>query len=125
MLFHYPMIIHDEDGFWGEFPDVDGCNAQGDTLEEILEDAKGALHLHLSSMLLDGEKLNPASYPKDIAVDEHSFVTMISVDIDLSKMDKAVKKTLTIPSWLNEKAEREGINFSKTLQEALIEKLAM
>lgn len=125
MLFYYPMIVHDEDGFWGEFPDVDGCNAQGDTLEEILEDAKGALHLHLSSMLLDGEKLNPASYPKNIKVDEHSFVTMISVDIDLSKMDKAVKKTLTIPNWLNEKAEQEGINFSKTLQEALIEKLAM
>lgn len=124
MIFNYPMIIHEEDGFWGEFPDIDGCNAQGDTLDEILEDARDALDLHILSMLMDGESLNPPSNPKDILCDQNSFMTIITVDVDLAKEDKSVKKTLTIPKWLNEKAEKEGINFSKTLQEALVEKLA-
>ena len=125
MLFNYPLVIHEEDGFWGEFPDVDGCNAQGDSLEEILADAKEALELHILSMLMDGEPLNKPGYPKSIEVDENSFVTLISADVDLAKKDKSVKKTLTIPGWLNAKAEEGGINFSKTLQEALIEKLAL
>nr|DAX81382.1 MAG TPA: putative nuclease [Caudoviricetes sp.] len=125
MLFNYPLIIHNEDGYWGEFPDVDGCNAQGKTLEEILKDASEALDLHLLSMLIDGEKLPKPTYPKDIKTDKNSFVTIISVDLDIKKKDTAIKKTLTIPKWLNEKAEKEHINFSKVLQEALVEKLSV
>ncbi|EHL11102.1 hypothetical protein HMPREF9629_00639 [Peptoanaerobacter stomatis] len=125
MLFNYPLIIHNEDGYWGEFPDVDGCNAQGKTLEEILKDASEALDLHLLSMLIDGEKLPKPTYPKDIKTDKNSFVTIISVDLDIKKKDTAIKKTLTIPKWLNERAEKEHINFSKVLQEALVEKLSV
>ena len=125
MLFNYPLIIHNEDGYWGEFPDVDGCNAQGKTLEEILKDASEALDLHLLSMLIDGEKLPKSTYPKDIKTDKNSFVTIISVDLDIKKKDTAIKKTLTIPKWLNERAEKEHINFSKVLQEALVEKLSV
>ena len=36
---------------------------------------------------------------------------------------KSVKKNLTIPFWLNERAEKLNINFSKTLQDALMEKV--
>lgn len=125
MIFNYPIVIHNEDGYWGEFPDIIGCNAQGDTLDEIIDDAKKALDLHLFDMLIDGEKLPVATYPKDIKTDENSFVAIISVDVDIKKKDKAVKKTLTIPNWLNEKAEEENINFSQILQEALINKISM
>lgn len=123
MLFSYPLIIHEEDGLWGEFPDVEGCYAQGENLSEILEDAMGALDLHLLSMLMDGEKLPKASHIKDIVVDENSYATIISVELDVKKKDTSVKKTLSIPKWLNEKAEEQGVNFSKTLQEALLEKI--
>lgn len=125
MIFNFPMIVHNEDGYWGEFPDVDGCNAQGDTLEELLEDAKKSLELHLFCLIKDGVTINKASYPKDIEVDDNSFVTIISANVDLNKDDKSVKKTLTIPSWLNKKALENGLNFSQTLQEALVEKLVM
>ena len=125
MLFNYPLIIHNEDGYRGEFPDIDGCNAQGNTLDEILKDASEALDLHLLSMLMDGEKLPKATYPKDIKTDKNSFVTIISVDVDIKKKDTAIKKTLTIPKWLNERAEKEHINFSQVLQEALIQKISV
>ena len=123
MLYNYPLIIHEEDGFWGEFPDVDGCNAQGDSLQEIIEDAKGALETHLLSMLMDGEKINKPTHPKKIKTDKNSFVTIITANVNLSKEDKSVRKNLTIPKWLNDRAEKENVNFSKTLQEALLAKI--
>ena len=124
MLYNYPLIIHEEDGYWGEFPDVDGCNAQGDTISEIIEDAKGALETHLLSMLMDGETLNKPTHPKKIKIDKNSFVTIITADVDLAKEDKSVRKNLTIPKWLNDRAEKENLNFSKTLQEALLAKIS-
>lgn len=123
MLFNYPLIIHNEDGYWGEFPDVPGCNCQGDTLDEIVMDAKEALNLHLLSMVIDGETLPTPSNPTTIKVHSTDFVTMIYGDLDIKKKDTAVKKTLTIPKWLNDKATDMGINFSKVLQEALLEKV--
>lgn len=123
MLFSYPLIIHNEDGFWGEFPDVMGCNCSGDTLEEILIDAREALNLHLLSMLIDGEKLPKSTYPANILVDKNSFVTIIYGELDLKKKETSVKKTLTIPKWINDKAVDMGINFSKVLQDALIQKI--
>ena len=123
MLFSYPMIVHEEAGYWGGFPDIEGCNAQGDTLEEILSDAAEALQLHLLSMMIDGEKLPEPSYIKSVRVDDNSFVTLVSANVNLKKKDRSVKKTLTLPQWLNERAERQGINFSQTLQEALLHKI--
>ncbi len=123
MIYNYPLIIHEEDGFWGEFPDVEGCNAQGDTIPEILEDAKGALETHILSMLMDGETLNKPSHPKSIKTNKNSFVTIISADVDLAKEDKSVRKNLTIPKWLNDRAEKAHLNFSQTLQEALLSKI--
>lgn len=125
MLFSYPFLIHEEDGLWGEFPNLDGCYAQGETLNEIIADATGALDLHLLSMIMDGEKLPEPSHIKEIELDENSFVAIISINLDVKKKDSSVKKTLSIPKWLNEKAEAEGINFSKTLQEALLEKIVL
>lgn len=121
----YPAIFHKEnDTYWVEFPDLVGCQTFGETLNETLFCAKEALELYTITLLEQQAKLNPPSDIKDIQVDENSFVTLICGDIDnYFKNDKAVKKTLTIPSWLNDLAEKEGINFSKTLQNALMEKL--
>lgn len=93
------------------------------TLEEILSDAAEALQLHLLSMMIDGEKLPEPSYIKSVRVDDNSFVTLVSANVNLKKKDRSVKKTLTLPQWLNERAERQGINFSQTLQEALLHKI--
>lgn len=124
MLFYYPMLVHEEEGYWAEFPDLPGCNAWGDTFEELFTDAQGALNAHIYGILSDGEKLSQPSKPNEIETDDRSYVVLISVDVDINKKNKSVKKTLTIPYWLNERAEKEGLNFSKTLQEALIDKIA-
>ena len=55
-------------------------------------------------------------------LDKNAFATLIQSDVDLAKNTKSVKKTLTIPAWLNQRALDKGINFSKVLQEALVAK---
>lgn len=125
MRFTYPMIIHDDpDGFWGEFPDLPGCVTQGDTLNELMLNAEEAMEGYLLTAFEHDIAVKSPSNFKDITSTTSAYPTLISSNIDLAKNTKSVKKTLTIPEWLNEKATSMGINFSQTLQEALIAKIA-
>lgn len=118
----YPAIFHHEDhAYWVEFPNLEGCQSFGDTLEETLDNAKEALSAYCVTLLEQGEKLTPPSDVESIVIPAGSFSSL--VEAELIPRSKAVKKTLTIPSWLNIAAEAQGINFSGVLQDALIEKL--
>jgi len=118
----YPAIFYKEDeSYWVEFPDLEGCQSFGATLEEIHENAKEALAAYLVTLLEQKRTLATPTDIYEIKPPENAFVSL--VDADLIKKSQAVKKTLTIPSWLNEMAESNHINFSKVLQEALMEKL--
>ena len=124
--YFYPAIFHDGDGsYWVEFPGLEGCVTQGETFDEAYAMATEALGLYLE------QEENMFAYPEpgkidNSVLDENSCVVMIEFDevAYLKKHGKqSVKKTLTIPKWLNIAAERENINFSQTLQNALIEQL--
>lgn len=126
--YFYPAIFHEENGsYWVEFPGLEGCLTQGETFEEAYKMATEALGLYLEV------EENVFEYPKALTVDnanldKNSCVVMVEFDeVEyLKKFGKqAVKKTLTIPEWLNVAAERENINFSQTLQNALIEQLSV
>ena len=125
MIKVYPAIFHLEDGgYWVNFPDLDGCYSDGETLEAALENAQEALALHLSA-LLDADQELPAA--TDLASIEVSDGVSSYVSADPNKFrrrNKAVKKTLTIPEWLNEEALAQGINFSKVLQEGLLREIS-
>lgn len=124
----YPALFHkaEEGGFWISFPDIPECLTEGDNMEEAYNMAVDALGLCLEDM----EKNNipfpvPSSIDK-ITVDDDAFLVVIEFDMLAYKKrtnSKAVKKTLTIPAWLNEKAIRLNINFSQVLQDALLEKV--
>lgn len=126
MLSAYPAIFHKEEGiFWVEFPDLPGCYTTGDDISEVMELAQEALDLYLATQI--ESEVVPES-PTDIRSislnDETSFVSLVACDVShYIRSTKAVKKTLTIPDWLNSMAEKNSINFSQTLQKALMEKL--
>lgn len=123
MQFIYPAIIHQEnDGFWAEFPDLEGTFTQGDSLNEIMTNATEAMELTVLELLENSKSLPKATEVNSVRHDKQSFVTLIQSDIDLAKNSKSIKKTLTIPAWLNDKALAKEINFLKVLQEALIAK---
>ena len=104
------------------FPDLPGCHTFGENLNDAIEMAHDALCLWLYDAEQDNKDIPTATPPAKVKVEGNDFVTAISVDTDFYRRfysKKLVKKTLNIPMWLNERAERENINFSRTLQEAL------
>lgn len=123
----YPAVFTEEDcGYSIQFPDLENCFTSAETLGEGIKMANDVLCLMLYEMEQSGEPIPAASSIRDIAVKENEFVNFISCDtIEYRKFfdNRAVKKTLSIPSWLNDMAERAGINFSGTLQEALKQQL--
>ncbi|MDR2768247.1 MAG: type II toxin-antitoxin system HicB family antitoxin [Treponema sp.] len=128
MKYVYPAFFYPEpDGrFSVEFADFELATF-GDDLADAMYMAADAAAGRILSMLADGEELPAPSEAKNIIPDDpDGFVSMVFIDLDTLKSnhdEKPVKKTLTIPSWLNQAAERKNINFSATLKEALVEKI--
>ena len=123
----YPAVFHkaEEGGFWVSFPDIPECLTQGDDMTEAYEMAVEALELWMEDFEENKEELPKASDPEKIQV-EDGFLVVVEFDMAEYRRrhnSRAVKKTLTIPEWLNEAAGRAGLNFSQVLQEALIQKL--
>ena len=125
MLNVYPAIFHKEnDEYWVEFPDLEGCSTCGFSLEETIELAQEALGLYLVSIVEDGNSIPTSSKIEDIEAPADGIVNYIATDMDkYRKNTKAVKKTLSIPAWLAEEAEKKNLSLSKVLQEGLKEKL--
>ena len=124
----YPAIFHkaEEGGFWITFPDIPECMTQGDDMQQAYEMAVDALGLAITSREEEGQEIPSPSEPYQIALDSDSFCAVIEFDMLAYKKrtnSKAVKKTLSIPEWLNEEATALGVNFSQVLQEALIQKI--
>lgn len=117
----YPVIFHPEEtGYSVSVPDVEGCYTQGETVSEAVAMAQDAIGL-----LLEDCKVYPKpSNPADIELQTGDFVVMVQFDeAAYKRQQKPVKKTLSIPAWLNDAAEDAHINFSGVLQEALKAKL--
>lgn len=126
----YPAVFSTDGktGYTVMFPDLLGCVTEGDTLKEAVEMAEDALGIYLYSLSEDGEEFPEASNPADIKCEKGEFTDLVVWDEEeyLKRTDnKAVKKTLTIPSWLNHKAEEKQLNFSQILQRALREELEL
>jgi len=131
----YPaQFINEENGSISVFfPDLQGCFTGGyDTLEESAVMAVEALEGHIELLLENGEtlpsptKLTDVSVPVEIAGEnvKDGCIMLVVADVEnMKKLNKPVKKTLSIPYWLNAAAEKEHINFSGVLQEALKERL--
>ncbi len=122
----YPAIFKpfsdQSGGYVVEFPDLPGCVTEGKNLEQAIEMGIDAASGWILGELEDGEKIPPASSYSEIVTKNEYMVNMLLLDIDSYEErygEKAVRKNLTIPAWLNTFAEKNNINFSKILQEAL------
>ena len=137
MLVMYPAcFFKEESGYSVVFPDLEFLSTCGATLDEAMRMAVDCLAGYFYWLELDGEKakapsalgsISPATVADQLGFDyAEAFVNLVSVDVaEYAKVhfEKAVKKTLTIPAWLNKLALERDINFSSVLQEALKERL--
>jgi len=122
--FFYPCVVTEEEGiYYINFPDFKACFTDGETMEEALDNAKDVLTAVLIEMTKHNEELPKPSKPK---AGDNDWVVAVDVikSYVLSKANnQSVKKTLTIPKWLNDLAMEQDINFSQVLQESLKDKL--
>jgi predicted RNase H-like HicB family nuclease len=123
----FPAVVEKgEKGFGVYFVDLPGCIATGTSLQDAIEEAKGALALHLWGLEQDGQTIPEATPLDKVTVGPGETLCLLEINmfpIRTEMNNRPVKKTLTIPWYLNELAEEKRINFSQLLQNALKEKL--
>lgn len=140
MLTIYPAcFFKEESGMYSVlFPDLNHLATCGDTLDDAMAMAVDCLAGYIYTERMDGEELPKPSEVSAIDLEAISaeydaqplekFVNLVSVDVDeyaKAHFNKSVKKTLTIPDWLNAAALKEHINFSRVLQDGLKRELGI
>ncbi|MBR4961024.1 MAG: type II toxin-antitoxin system HicB family antitoxin [Clostridia bacterium] len=137
MISAYPAcFFKDSSGYYVVFPDLRYLATCAPSLEEGLSAAIDCLAGYLFSCRQKGETVPEPTPMQNLRPDEiagelemqaaDGFVNMIAVDVDeyaRVHFERSVKKTLTIPVWMNKAALKRGLNFSQVLQEALTERL--
>lgn len=119
----YPAIFeYEKNGISISFPDLPGCISSAKNEEEALYMAKDALGLYIVCAEEDNEELPKPTSLNKIEIVENKRAILIEVNMPLfreSVQNASVKKTLTIPKWINDIAEKNNVNFSQVLQIAL------
>ncbi len=120
----YPAIFEEDDdgSFSVMFPDLPGCFTCGDNIAEAIYMAVDAASGWILGEIEEGHNIPKASNRNDIKCEAGCFINMIALDMDsyIEKYgQKAVKKTLTIPAWMDTYVESHGLSCSKLLQDAI------
>lgn len=121
----YPAVFRPcegKEGYTVTVPDLPGCVTEGDTLADAILMAEDAASGWVLDELEDGNVAPTASSPEAVKVNPGEFVNLLVLDMDVYAEkygDKAVRKNLTIPAWLNTFAEKRHVNFSQVLTDAL------
>ena len=128
MKYVYPVIFEDaeEGGYVVTVPDIPCCFTQGEDMADAIFMAEDVIAMMLAEYEDEGKPVPTPSKIEDVKTT--GIVSLVRADTDEWRKlvdNKAVKKTLSIPGWLNRKAERAAINFSQTLQDALCQKLGI
>lgn len=125
--YYYPAVFEPEkSGFSIYVPDIDGCMTQAETMEEGIEMLQEVIGLSLENF--DAKDYPVPSMPNKLKIHGKQFVVMVAYDhfaYQRKYGTNAVKKTLSIPEWMNTLAEKRHINFSGLLQDALRKELSL
>ncbi len=125
MKYVYPVILYPDDGKIGvTVPDLPGCHTYGDDMADALLVAKDAVEMWL--WYAEDHDMSIPAASKSLPVNPGETLTLVAADTDEYRQandTRAVKKTLSIPSWLNYRAEKANAPFSQILQQGLKEYL--
>ena len=125
----YPAVISmDDDGISVEFPDLPGCLSCADTTEEAAKNANEALRLHLWGLEKGKNNIPEPTNIMALQLENNQIPLLVEVFMPPVRErlnNRFVKKTLSLPAWLNAEAEAKGVNFSQILQASLKEHLGV
>lgn len=126
-IYFADFVKNERSQFEVTFPDLaPNVATYGNNLAEALHMANDALSGYLVVMEDDGDRLPPASDAETLLPAAQGLLVPIEVDTRITRerdANQSVKKTLTIPAYLNDLGMEQKINFSLTLTEALKERL--
>ncbi len=118
----YPIILTKAAGGYAAYvPDFD-IDTQGDSLAHIIEMARDAIGLVGIDLQDEGKVVPAPSKPEDIQTKKGETLSLVDIDFDQYRRaneNRTVRRNVTLPSWLNEKADQAGLNVSGVLQKAL------
>lgn len=118
----YPVVFTKlDDGYMAYVPDLK-CNTQGDDLAEAIVMSRDAIGLMCMDMQDDQKPLPEPSDPTSIQTAANEIVSLVDVDVDAYRRahnQRTVRRNVSLPCWLNEQADRAGVNVSAILQAAL------
>ena len=127
MKYVYPAILtQEDDGIIVSFPDVEGARTDGATMEEALENADDVLNLMLLTMEEKHMNIKPPTPIASLDVPKCSTVALVRADTLAysKKVDtRAVRKSVSIPAWMDTLAREHNLNFSNVLQNAICREL--
>jgi predicted RNase H-like HicB family nuclease len=123
MEYVYPAIFHgnDDGSYTITFPDLPGCISEGKSLANALHMAQAALSQWLGYLEDKNLSLPAASKLERVEAAEGEFVNLVRAEI---KNGRAVKRTVSIPQWMDERASVSGLSLSRVLQDALKARLS-
>lgn len=119
----YPAIFQPDakdGGYFVTFPDLPGCVTEGKDLDEALYMAQDVLPAWLETAIETGCPIPPASEVSAVHLEHGAFASLVRAE---RKDSRAVRRTVSIPKWLDEKASAAGLSLSRILQDALRERL--
>ena len=118
----YPAVFHpnDDGSFTITYPDLPGCISEGKSLGNAMYMAQSALTQWIEYLTDKKQSIPLASNLESIKTTQDEFVNLIRVEI---KENRAVKRTVSIPKWMDDKVIETGLSLSRVLQDALKEKL--
>lgn len=126
MIYMYTATFVTEDSYvYARIPDLPGCISSGKTLEEAIDLITDAASIWLVSAEDDDDIIPAASKQSDLDIPEGATVSLIRIDTIKYRAEtdsKAVRKNVSLPSWMVILADKRGINCSQVLQESLLAK---
>ena len=122
MDYVYPAIFHsnDDGSYTITYPDLPGCISEGKSLSNAMRMAQSALTQWIEYLTEMNQILPEASANKDIVTDDGEFINLVSAEV---KDGHAVKRTVSIPKWMDDKVSEAGLSLSRVLQDALTQRL--
>lgn len=121
----YPAIFTpfgDREGYTVEFPDLPGCVTEGDSLLEAIEMGTDAACGWILGEIEDGNTFPSASTANTIKADDDCLVNTLVLDISAYSerySDKAIRRNITIPAWMDTFAQKNHLSLSKVLQDSI------
>lgn len=118
----YPAVFHsnDDGSFTITYPDLPGCISEGKSLGNAMYMAQSALTQWIEYLTDKKLEIPPASDMASIKSVPGEFINLIRADI---KDGRAVKRTVSIPKWMDDRVAESGLSLSRVLQDALKERL--